>query len=61
MTLEVIKNENSELVTDVYTFARHYGLFRKIRLYMILIALRGNDQCEHYGKIIGLFFKNAKI
>ena len=44
MTLEVIKNENSILVTDVYTFARRYGLFRKIRLYIILIALRGNDQ-----------------
>ena len=43
MTTEVIKNENSILVTDVYTFARHYGLFRKIRLYIILIALRGND------------------
>ena len=43
MTLEVIKNENSILVTDVYTFARHYWLFRKIRLYIILIALRGND------------------
>ena len=61
MTTEVIKNENSILVTDVYTFARHYGLFRKIRLYIILIALRGNDQCDHSEKIFGLFFKNAKI
>ena len=43
MTTEVIKNENSILVTDVYTIARRYGLFRKIRLYIILIALRGND------------------
>ena len=43
MTLEVIKNENSILVTDVYTFANHYGLFRKIRLYIIFIALKGND------------------
>ena len=43
MTLEVIKNENSILVTSVNSIARRYGVFRKIRLYIILIALRGND------------------
>ena len=60
MTLEVIKNENSILVTSVNSIARRYGLFRKIRLYIILIALRGNDQCEHYGKNYWSFLQKCK-
>ena len=60
MTLEVIKNENSILVTSVNSIARRYGLFRKIRLYIILIALRGNDQCEHYRKNYWSFLQKCK-